>query len=119
MYKSKVVSGNKLGREIGFPTINVSLESLDLDFEFGVYSCHVVVDNQKRLAAMHYGPKKTIDNIVSLEFHILDYNDFNYKFEFLEFEVLKFIRPLVKFSSLIELQKQINLDLLKIKSLHG
>lgn len=118
MYKSKVVSGNKLGREIGFPTINVSLDSLNLDFEFGVYSCFVVVNDEKMLAAMHYGPKKTVDNIVSLEFHILDFNDFNLKFDFLEFEVLKFIRPLVKFSSLIELQKQIKLDLLKIKSLH-
>ena len=118
MNKGKVVSGNKLGREIGFPTINVCLDSVKLDLEFGVYSSIVLVDNVRMLAAMHYGPKKTVDNLVSLEFHILDFNDFNLEFDFLEFEVLEFIRPLVKFSSLIELQKQIKLDLLKVKSLH-
>jgi len=37
---------------------------------------------------------------------------------YLDFEVLDFIRSLLKFSSLKDLQKQIKLDLLKIKSLY-
>ena len=117
-FSSKIIKGNQLGRTIGFPTINLSLDSLSLDLDHGVYAAYVYVNSKKMLAAMHYGPKKSVDNIVSLEFHILDFNEYELDFNVLEFEVLDFIRALVKFSSLKELQKQIKLDLIKIRSLY-
>lgn len=118
IHSAKIVKGNQLGREIGFPTINLSLDSLYLDIGFGVYAAYVFINSKKMLAAMHYGPKKSVDNIVSLEFHILNFNDFSLNLDTLDFEVGDFIRPLVKFSSLKDLQKQIKLDLLKIRSLY-
>jgi FAD synthase len=118
IHNAKVIKGNQLGREIGFPTINLSLDKLNMDISYGVYAAYVFIGSKKMLAAMHYGPKKSVDNIVSLEFHILNFDDFSLSLDSLDFEVLDFIRSLLKFSSLKDLQKQIKLDLLQIRSLY-
>lgn len=116
LYKSVVITGNQLGRKIGFPTFNLSLDNLELNLEYGVYAALVEFNGLKKIAAMHFGPRKSVDNLVSLEFHVLDYDDFEMKVDFIVFKPLKFIRPVVEFSSLKDLEKQIKLDLQRIKS---
>lgn len=39
-----VVEGNKMGRKLGFPTINLKLSSPILDWKIGVYACFVYLE---------------------------------------------------------------------------
>ena len=107
MYSSKVISGNQLGRKIGFPTFNLFLNQLSV--EFGVYLVSVSFQGFDGFGLMHYGPRKSVDDKVSIEIHVINYNSFEDVFE-LNFEILTKIREVKKFSNLSELKNQIMID---------
>jgi|SRR5210317_1669643 len=107
MYSSKIVSGNQLGRKIGFPTFNLSISQLSVDF--GVYLVNLSFQGFDGFGLMHYGPRKSVDDKVSIEIHVLDYNSFDDVFE-LKFEILTKIRDVKKFSNLFDLKNQIMID---------
>ena len=116
-YRGRVVAGEKVGRTIGFPTFNLVDVVLDENFEYGVYAAKVSFLEFSGYAAVHYGPRKTLDNKITIELHVLNYDDFDLKPEFIEFEVLEKVRGTLRFSSLLELQKQIKLDVVKINKI--
>jgi riboflavin kinase/FMN adenylyltransferase len=107
-----VAPGKQLGRQLGFPTLNVVWEP-DLRPRFGVYA--VLVSGSKTAeplrAVANYGLRPTVENatIPRLEIHVLAPCPFDAGDE-LSIEWLGFLRPEKKFDGVEALRAQIALD---------
>ncbi|MFZ4526788.1 MAG: riboflavin biosynthesis protein RibF [Chlorobium sp.] len=107
-----VVHGDKRGREIGFPTVN--LELLDpnkLLPRAGVYLAQTVVNGEPFMAMMNIGVRPTVsaEGIKRVEAHLAGYSGTLYG-QIIMFSLLKFIREEKKFSNLAELKIQLEKD---------
>lgn len=114
---ARPVNGNKLGREIGFPTINVPWNP-QAHPAFGVYTGRVwnIDENQKKFAIANYGMRPTVENNAQsplLEIHLLDSisNEFELPEQIISMELENFVRVEKKFGSLDDLKNQIKKDL--------
>ena len=112
----KVVHGKALGRTVGMPTANIEVSNKSLLPECGVYATCIKVDGKKYLAVTNIGLRPTVDNEqqVTVEAHILDFEQDIYG-QSVELEVHKFLRPIQKFNSLEEVQKQVRKDIEEAK----
>lgn len=110
-----VEHGNGIGRQIGFPTANIRIQSNKLLPMSGVYSAQALVDGKSIVAIVNVGNNPTVGNDkISVESHLIDFNGNLYSKEVvLNFDL--FIRSEKKFASLNELQEQIAKDLLQLK----
>ena len=115
-----VEEGRKIGREIGFPTVNLSLREDFVDIKKGVYAVHVYYQCKKYYGISNVGnnPSFNFKNNVSLETFIFDFNE-NIYGKFVTIEFVDFIREEIKFSSREELISQINSDIKKAKEILG
>ena len=106
-----VVHGNHLGHTIGYPTINQLIPEQKLIPAYGVYASRVFIDGCYYKGISNLGKKPTIEGKrqVGLETFILDYQGDLYGRK-LQTELLYFIRPEEKFSSIEALKKQIGND---------
>lgn len=107
-----VVPGKKLGRTIGFPTLNMDCP-LALQPPFGVY--HVLVQGcsaRDVQAVANYGLRPSVETTTKpqLEIHVLAQHCPFSEGDVLEVEWLKFIRPEQKFPSIDALRAQIAAD---------
>lgn len=108
-----VKTGQKLGRTIGFPTINVEYPEQKVKLPFGVYSVSVEIENSQHKGIMNFGVKPTIkidESKPIAEVHILDF-DKNVYNKPVRINLLKWIREERKFSSIEELKSQIEKDI--------
>jgi len=115
-YEEKVVGGNRLGRTIGFPTINQNMPEHCVIPKFGVYSSRVAINGGFYKGITNIGVKPTAGrhNSVTIETHIIGYGGDLYG-EIIKVSLLEFIRSERKFGSSEELTKQINEDLKWLK----
>jgi riboflavin kinase / FMN adenylyltransferase len=111
----KVVPGNKLGRTIGFPTLNIPWEPQSLP-RFGSYAATVRREgepSEKALPAVaNFGLRPTIEGTGKkplLEANILGPCPFT-EGDTLRVEWLRFLRPERRFTGMAELKAQIALD---------
>jgi len=107
-----VVAGNKLGREIGFPTANIEIEDTKKMLpKNGVYVVRVYLGDKSFKGMMNIGfnPTHNLKSETSVEVHIHDFNADIYG-EKIQVEVLKKIRDEQKFSDLEELKVQLKKD---------
>ncbi len=112
MITGTVVDGDKRGREIGFPTVNLRLSDPDkLLPRAGVYLAQTVLNGLSFMAMMNVGVRPTIslEGIKTVEAHILGYDGTLYGC-MMSFNLLRFIRDETKFSSLEELKMQLEKD---------
>jgi len=109
-FDGKVISGNKIGRNIGFPTANIELNSEKLLPSKGVYAVLGIIDKKKYKGMANIGYRPSI----TLEVHFFNFNENIYK-KNVRIVFLKRIRNEMKFNSKNELIKQLLLD--KKKSL--
>ncbi len=112
-----VVAGNKLGRQMGFPTANMQLyEPLKLVPANGVYAVDVEVLGREYKGMCNIGIRPTVDGKArTIETNILDFDEDIYGLPI----TLKFrrrIRDERKFPSLEELRKQLVEDALNCKN---
>ncbi|MFH1375898.1 MAG: riboflavin kinase [Patescibacteria group bacterium] len=112
-FKSKVIPGRGIGRQLGFPTLN--LEILE-DFKLleGVFVCKITFQVsrfkfQNLPGVLFYGNRETFDSEKALEVHILD-KDLSEAPESAEVEVIAKIRDVQKFENEEDLEKQIKQD---------
>ena len=107
-----VAEGQKLGRTIGFPTINIDYPVNIVELLYGVYGVKVKVDNQVYDGIANFGTKPTVSENLKpiLEVHLLDFDKDIYGY-FVQIEFIKVIRPEKKFSSLTDLRNQIIVDI--------
>jgi riboflavin kinase/FMN adenylyltransferase len=109
----KVVGGSKLGRKLGFPTLNLPWQPECLPC-FGVDYVHISKCGSKvwQAGVAHYGVKPTVaevDQAPTLEVHGLETTALTAG-DAIEVEWLRFIRPEQKFGSVDELKAQIARD---------
>mgnify|MGYP001572561370 CR=1 FL=1 len=111
-FKAKVIAGRGRGRQIGFPTANLAIT--DLSLAHGVYAVNVRLNRQLYQGLLHYGPKKTFGEPLSLEVHLINFNK-NIYGRILEIEVGQKIRQVRKFVNIQALRTQIKKDLQELK----
>lgn len=109
-----VEEGNKIGRTIDFPTVNIYPDEKMLLPKYGVYKTTVVFEGKEYKAITNVGMKPTVEkNRLSVESHILSLNQDLYGRE-ISVKFKEFIRPETKFKTIEELKNQIAKDIEKI-----
>ena len=107
-----VVAGNRIGRTIGFPTANMQLyEPLKLVPGNGVYFVRVNTLGQEWYGMCNVGCRPTVGqgNTRTIETHILGFDEDIYGLD-IKVTFLRKIRDEIKFASLTDLKKQLELD---------
>lgn len=113
----RVVEGRKVGREIGFPTVNVELER-ELPLKRGVYAVRLKFDGKEYYGLANYGVRPTFGGSeLTLEVFIPDETLPPLYGREVRVEFLDFIRPEKAFKTVEELKEQIKLDITKFKTL--
>ena len=112
LIKSQVIHGNRIGRTIGIPTINMQFPEDKLLPPNGVYVTRVTIDDKSYMGVTNIGSKPTVSESgqIGVETHILDFNEDVYN-KFIAVSFLDFIRSEKKFHSLEELQSQMQQDI--------
>ena len=107
----KVIHGNKLAREIGFPTANIHMFHNRPPLK-GVFA----VKLGGNFGVANLGTRPTIGGIskLHLEVHLFNFSDDVYG-QHVHVTFLKKIRDELKFNGIHELKKQIPIDIEKVK----
>jgi riboflavin kinase / FMN adenylyltransferase len=109
----EVVTGQQLGRTIGFPTANLKLPQIKLLPRYGVYCVRLILGEDKETivkGVMNIGCRPTVEgNAPTVEVHLLDWSGDLYG-QTLMVSLEKFLRPEQKFPSLDALKAQISED---------
>lgn len=108
----RVVQGRGEGRQMGFPTANLSVESVKTMLPAsGVYEVEASVDGESRRGMMNIGTRPTFNdgNALSLEVHLFDFDGNLYDRQ-LTVTFVRRIRAEQTFASVEELRHQLELD---------
>ena len=109
--KGRVVEGQKIGRQIGFPTANLQVDSFKLIPSDGVYVVEVSVRGKEYRGVLNIGTRPTVSGDKrTIEVHIIGYEGVELYGEELELRFLRFLRHEQRFSSLEDLREQIRKD---------
>jgi riboflavin kinase/FMN adenylyltransferase len=108
--RGTVVHGKKLGRTLGFPTANLSINHTYIYPKNGVYYTNVIIDNEiyKGITNIGYNPTVQGESL-TLETNILNFNEEIYGKE-ISVKFINRIRDEFKFKTLDELIKQMMED---------
>ena len=119
MISGLVIEGDKRGRQIGFPTANISLGNL-IRPAFGVYAVLIEgIENKVLRGIANIGRRPTVnDRGVLLEVNIFDFNEDIYGKKIF-ISLIDFIRDEKKFDGIENLKKQIVMDVKLSKSILG
>jgi riboflavin kinase/FMN adenylyltransferase len=107
-----VVKGSGRGKALGIPTANIEPNSRrKLIPKNGVYVVRVTLDRKNYFGVMNIGYRPTfeLDSERVMEVHILDFNEEIY-FKHIKVEFIDRLRDEMKFSSPVELLRQIEVD---------
>ena len=109
--EGRVIDGDKRGRELSYPTANIDLQNQHkIVPKQGVYLVKSKLKGRVVYGMMNIGTKPTFDTTMpSIEVHFLDWNGGLYG-QAVQVELLKWVREERKFSSVEELQTQIQAD---------
>lgn len=116
-----VVSGYQVGRKIGFPTANLSVDDPDkLIPADGVYAVHVTFDGRTYNGMLNIGTRPTIGNGPerSIEVNILHFHSNIYD-KFIRISFVKYLRPELKFDGIDGLIAQLHRDAADVEALLG
>ncbi|MBR5730502.1 MAG: bifunctional riboflavin kinase/FAD synthetase [Firmicutes bacterium] len=116
--QGKVMQGQHLGRKMGFPTVNLSLNpdmALPLN---GVYITEIYVNNIKYHSVTNIGNKPSVGNFTkNAETHIFNFSGDLYG-QNIRVEFINLLRPEIKFGSIEELSAQIEKDCIEARAFH-
>lgn len=116
----RVVAGDRLGRQLGFPTANLDVTGLVLPPN-GVYTGRATIGKSSHRAVLNIGFRPTIAATAprhQVEAHLLDFDGDLYSQE-LEIELGDRLRDERKFASTAELKAQIIRDIAQARSAYG
>lgn len=115
-----VVSGRKLGQQLGFPTANMKMPEDRVCPLYGVYATRTWVDDRMYDSITNIGLRPTVepDTVLPLvETYLYDKSLDLYN-KTITVEFLEMTRPEVRFASLLQLSSQISLDLHEVRDWH-
>jgi len=115
--KGKCFPGRGVGRNIGFPTINLKITNDNSPFTEGIYACLVKHGNRFYKSVVFYGKRLTFNDSISFEVHIPDnLIPSSYGKNFVVIPLAK-IREPRKFTNVALLTAEIKKDVLKMKNI--
>lgn len=114
-FKGRVIHGKKLGRKLGFRTLNLNPKRLQMPLQ-GVYSVYVCgLSEQKIPGVANVGVRPTVHGLrPSIEVHMFNWNEDVYG-RHVGVEIHQFIREERRFESLDHLKEQIEQDVSEAK----
>lgn len=109
--KGRVVTGNRIGRTLSYPTANIKYPKEIVKPARGVYTAFVEIDKIKYNAIVNFGKRPTIagNHERLLEAHLLDFKENIYDKD-IKVSFVKKIREEQKFASLPDLKSQLVKD---------
>ena len=106
----EVIHGKKLGRTIGYPTANISVNPLKFLPKKGAYIVDAFVKNQQFKGMLSIGTNPTVDGkSLSVEVYILDFDSDIYG-EAISVNFREFLHEEIKFESLDQLIERLDED---------
>lgn len=118
-FSGRVIHGQKQGRKLGFPTLNVNPKRQKMPVS-GVFAVRVDIAETKERAlpgVANIGVRPTVDGVrPSIEVHLFDWSKMVYGAH-ITVKLTDFIRPERKFSSLDALMQQIHQDAQQARTL--
>lgn len=111
-FEGSVVHGDKLGRQLGYPTANLDYTDADkLHLGEGVYAAHVVLpDGTVKNGMLSIGKRPTLDDVVErVEVNIFDYSGDLYG-QRIRVVPVAYLRPQEKYDTLEALSNQLGKD---------
>lgn len=114
-----VVHGKALGRTVGMPTANLRVDAGCALPEAGVYATISEMDGKEYLSVTNIGVRPSVDDspVWTVESHVIDFSGDLYG-QKMTLCVLEKIRPQMKFSSLDEVKKQVEADVVRAKEIY-
>jgi riboflavin kinase/FMN adenylyltransferase len=111
--EGRIIKGDQRGRQIGFPTANISIDEY-MEPALGVYAVWAGVEEggetKWHMGCANVGRRPTFDkNEVNCEVYIFDFADDIYD-RLLRVALVEYIRPEKKFDGIAQLREQIALD---------
>lgn len=108
-FEGVVLHGAKLGRTIGFPTVNIALDGARP--QVGIYAARTrLEDGRTRPGVAYFGSRPTVDGKAELlEVFLFDFDEEIYGSR-VQVELVAFIRGDVKFPSLEAMTAQMEVD---------
>jgi riboflavin kinase/FMN adenylyltransferase len=118
--RSTVVHGQKRGRDLGYPTANLSPELEGFIPADGVYAAWVTVLGARYPAAVSIGNNPTFEGVPQkqVEAHLLDQTLDLYD-QPIELEFVEYVRPMTKFDTIEALIEQMHDDEERVRVLLG
>lgn len=106
-----VVHGEKRGRQLGYPTANILIDSEELIPAMGVYIVEIKVNQTwyKGMASIGYNITFENDNGMTCEIHILDFNQDIYG-QAVSVRWHHYLRSEIKFNQILDLINQLKID---------
>ena len=104
----EVIHGRRIGRNMGFPTINQTVPSDKVLPPYGVYATKALFDGREYISLTNIGRRPTFDDTDEqvVETHIFDFSMDVYG-KYAEVYFYRFIRPEKKFADIDELAAEI------------
>ncbi len=127
-FSSPIFSGSKLGRTIGFPTLNLDPQVFPAGKQPGVYACLVwftpatsptkpTSTTTSHLGALYFGPRLINNETFNvLEVFVLDFNQDVYD-KIATIQLKDFIRPPLDFNSFEEMKTQLEQDVAAVAAM--
>ncbi len=105
-----VIRGKKLGRKLGFPTLNIAFENGILLPKKGVYISRTTVDGESYCSITNVGENPTVETAKTrMESHLFGYDAEAYG-KSVAVTLLSYLRPEIKFASVDALMAQLVQD---------
>ena len=113
----RVIHGKKIGRVLGFPTINLENPKLLEGEREGVYLSEIQINGKKYHGVLFFGPRLILkEKEKVLEIFLIDFDENVYGKE-VSFRLLEYIRGVRNFKSKKSFQKQLSADFQKAREI--
>lgn len=112
MFGGKVIHGDGVGKQLGYPTANLDSEKNKVKITSGVYAVRVILNHKQYQGAL------AVQEIPwKVEVHLLDYSGPDFYGAYLEVEPKQKVSEMEKFDNLEELKKKIFIDAEKVQAI--
>lgn len=116
-YKGLVISGNKFGAILGFPTLNIADPKILQKEKLGVYAVFVKIGDKIYRGVLFYGSRLILgETKIILEIFVFNFKRQIYN-QSVSFKLIEYLRPPRNFPDIKSFQKQLINDCLKAKKI--
>ncbi|MEY2671604.1 MAG: hypothetical protein RL687_21 [Candidatus Parcubacteria bacterium] len=120
VFQSKHIKGIGRGKNLGFPTINLTIPE-DILLDYGIYAAWIDIAGRTYKGALHFGPVPTFgEKEPQLEVYLLDVADDNFPETDgvdIEVDIVEKLREIQMYDETVDLIEQIARDVEKVNKI--